>query len=84
MKEIIIQKPYSTIQEVDSNIHPQFNNVLRVWKSSREEYSLQIRAITRLGKYGRGKKRKMIATLNLSLGELKSIIKELEEYEDSK
>ncbi len=72
--QILTDKPYATIYEIKDKDIDQINQ-LRVYRSSPDGFTFQIRTHKGIGEYGKGKPRKMIANVDLTIEEIENILK---------
>lgn len=79
MKELFIHKDHAECYEVKHLDGPNVPG-LRVWKSSIEGMTLQVRTFAGIGEYGRGKLRNMIAHVGLSPADALQLRAQLDEF----
>ena len=71
--QLFFDKQYATIHEVKDDLIDQ-KNELRVYNDMGESVHIQIRTHKPADEWQKGKPRKMIATLSVSIPELESIL----------
>ena len=76
-----IKKPYANIREIDVKnrkyglkINAGDNdNIVRAYPSMPKHIGVEIRAYCGIGEYGRGKKRTMVAEVNMTMAEIEEL-----------
>lgn len=78
-KEVNISKPFAEISRVD-DLGREIQNRVRLYKSAPWTYTLQIRVFGKLNRYGKAKKRNMIASVHVTREELEQLAAYAAEY----
>ena len=78
--ELYMADKYAEIREV--KLESENENMIRIFKHSPMSFSFQIRTFKGIGQYGNGKKRNMIATVNLDKTDFEQIVNFVKENFD--